>query len=265
MKTTLIAFVAFVLFPGAAAGDYIIGEGDVLFISVWGEEEMSLPLRVRPDGKITLPALGEVTAAGLTPGELQVKLSEKLGSIIKEPAVTVIVQEITNNKVYVFGGGVKAGVYNLVRRTTLLQLLCQISELEGADLRASYVLRDGSKLDVDFYRLFIEGDVSLDVPIEPEDVIFMPVAGERSVYVVGAVNRPTSVKFREGLTVMEAILEAGGFTKFAKRNSILIHRKDGGKEVSLKVRAKDLMEDGDLKQNMRLMPGDHVFVKQGVF
>ena len=64
---------------------------------------------------------------------------------------------------------------------------------------------------------------------------------------------------------MEAILESGGFTKFAKQNDTAILRKEGTKDVSIRVKAKDLIKDGDLKQNVRLMPGDYVIVEEGIF
>ncbi len=248
------------------ASEYIIGEGDTLLISVWGEKDLSLNVKVRPDGKITLPALGEVTAANTTARSLQSVLAGKLKGIVKNPVVTVIVMEITNNKVYIFGGGVKAGVYSLVQRTTLLQLLCQIEDAKKADLKRAYVMRDEKKIKVDFYKLFIAGDTTEDIAIEPNDVIFIPTNMDRNVYVMGAVNMPKFIEFREGLTVMEAILEAGGFTKFASQNDTIIYRKDEQrKEVAIPVKIKRLLNDGDLKQNEKLRPGDYIVVKESLF
>ncbi|MEK6528749.1 MAG: polysaccharide biosynthesis/export family protein, partial [Nitrospirota bacterium] len=73
------------------AMDYVIGEGDTLQISVWGSPELSMGVVVRPDGKISLPALGEIKASGLMPTQLKVLLEEKLESVVKNPIVTVIV------------------------------------------------------------------------------------------------------------------------------------------------------------------------------
>ena len=130
----------------ARGSDYVIGEGDTILISVWGEKDLSLAVKVRPDGKVTLPAVGEVVAANMTAKALQTVLTGKLRGIVKNPVVTVTVTEITNNKVYIFGGGVKAGVYALAQRTTLLQLLCQIEDARKADLKRAYVLRDGKQV-----------------------------------------------------------------------------------------------------------------------
>ncbi len=249
----------------ANAGDYIIGEGDVLKISVWGVQEMTLSQVVRPDGKITVPALGEVVASGLTPLQLQKKLEKDLKKLIKNPVVTVIVEKITNNRIYVFGGGIKSGIYNIDRKTTLLQLLCQIGDLTNADLHRAYVERGGKKIKKDFYKLFIEGDTSEDINILPNDVVFIPALTEKNVYVVGAVNTPKFIVYRDGLTVLEAILDAGGFNKFARENDVVIYRKVNGKETTINVKLKDLMKEGDLKQNIRLKPGDYIVVKEGIF
>ncbi|HDL21336.1 MAG TPA: sugar ABC transporter substrate-binding protein [Nitrospirae bacterium] len=261
--------------------DYTIGEGDVLGISVWGNDKLSLSVKVRPDGKITIPASGEFYAAGLSPIELQDLLSEKLKGIVKNPVVTVIVEEINNNKVYVFGGGVSPGVVDLNKRTTLLQLLCQIgnngntvqtgadstqtSNLNNADLKKAYVLRKGKKIKEDFYGLFVKGDVENDILMKPDDIVFIPAFADRNIYVVGAVNEPKFIEYREGLTIMEAILGAGGFTKFARKNNTVIYRKDGRKEITIPVKLDDLIKDGDMTQNLRLNPGDYIVVKEGMF
>ncbi len=247
------------------AGDYVIGEGDGLDVSVWGVKELSFSVKVRPDGKITVPGLGDVTASGFTPTALQASLGGKLKELVKNPIVTVTVREITNSKVYIFGGGVKSGISDLSRRTTLLQLLCSIGEVRAADLKRAYVLRNGKKVKEDFHRLFVDGDVAEDVVLENNDSLFIPLALDKNIYVLGSVNSPKAIEYREGMAVMEAILEAGGFTKFASQNDTIIRRKEKGGETSIPVKAKDLIKDGDLGQNIRLKPGDYVIVKEGLF
>jgi len=247
------------------AADYQIGEGDSLDIAVWGVKELNFPVRVRPDGKITVPGLGEVTASGMSPSALQTLLAQKLKELVKNPIVTVTVREITNSKVYIFGSGVKASVYDLSRRTTLLQLLCTLPEIKAADLRNAYLLRGGKKVKTDLHRLFIQGVTEEDLLLESNDSLFVPLLQERSVYVLGAVNMPKAIEFREGMKVMEAILESGGFTKFADQNDVVVRRKDGGKSLALEVKAKKLFKEGDLSQNIDLKPGDYVIVKETFF
>jgi polysaccharide biosynthesis/export protein len=268
MKAVLL-FVALLLFcaasPVMATGnDYVIGEGDVLEVAVWGVKELSFSARVRPDGKITVPGLGEISATGKTPYRLQQLLEESLKTLVKNPIVTVAVHEITNIQTHIFGGGVPSGIYDLNRRTTLLQLLCQISDFTAADLQRAYLLRNGEQIKNGFARLFLQGDASEDLVLESGDIIFIPPAEELNVYVLGAVNAPRFVPFREGLTVMDAILEAGGFSKFARPNSTVILRKVGGQEQQIRVRGRDLVK-GDLSQNQRLNVGDYVIVKEGWF
>jgi polysaccharide biosynthesis/export protein len=262
-----VFFIALVLLfaSTASAADYMIGEGDTLTISVWGEKSLSLDAIVRPDGKITIPAVGEVTAAHLTVRDLQTTLTEKIGKIVKNPIVTVIVSDITNNKVYIFGGGVKLGVFTLAQRTSLLQLLCQIEDVRKADLKKSYVLRSGKKIKEDFVKLYVQGDTNDDIVIEANDIIYIPANINKNVYVMGAVNTPKSVEYRDGLTVMEAILEAGGFTKYASPNDTMIYRKEGSREITISVKMKKLINEGDLAQNTRLQPGDYIVIKEGIF
>ena len=286
MKTFLLSIlVLFTLATGpATAGDYLIGEGDGLDISVWGIKELNVSVKVRPDGKITIPGLGDITASGFTPKALQSDLAVRLRELVKNPIVTVSVRDITNSKVYIFGGGVQSGVVDLNRRTTLLQLLCAIGNApvqavtsggsaatmgngssKVPDYRKAYVLRHGKKVKEDFYRLFIKGDTSEDIVIESNDYIFIPQLLDKNVYVLGAVTTPHSIEYREGMTVIEAILECGGFTKFAKQNNTLILRKEADKETTIEVKAKDLVSDGDLKQNVKLKPGDYIIVNEGMF
>lgn len=266
IKHILLALALLVLVPFLSfAGDYIIGEGDGLDIAVWGVKELTFSVKVRPDGKITVPGLGDVSVSGQTPANLQASLAGKLRELVKNPIVTVTVRDITNSKIYVFGGGVKAGVYDLSRRTTLLQLLCTVGEIKTADLKKSYLKRNGKKIKEDFYKLFISGESEDDPTLESGDSLFIPLLLDKSVYVLGAVTMPKTIEYRDGLTVMEAILESGGFTKFASQNDTQVIRKEAGTEVSIPVRAKDLIKDGKLELNIKLKPGDYIIVKESLF
>jgi polysaccharide export outer membrane protein len=299
MKTFLFSILMLLILATgpACAGDYVIGEGDGLDIAVWGVKDLNTSVRVRPDGKITIPGLGEVVASGFTPKALQADLAVRLKELVKNPIVTVTVREITNSRVYIFGSGVQPGVVDLNRRTTLLQLLCTIGTLpspvpgagagdaasaapgRGAaavggqqtatgrvpDFKKAYVLRNGKKIKQDFTRLFINGEVGEDIVIETNDAVFIPQLPDSNIYVLGAVTTSRSIEFHEGMTVIEAILECGGFTRFAKQNSTLILRKEADKEITIEVKAKNLINDGDLKQNVKLKPGDYIIISEGMF
>lgn len=264
--TMLIMAAIMLIMPiTCLAGDYAIGEGDMLDISVWGVKELTFPARVRPDGKITVPGLGDVAAAGQTPADLNLSLTARLKGLVKNPVVSVAVTGITNSKVYIFGGGVKSGVFELLQRSTLLQLLCTIGEMKSADLKSAYLLRNGEKIKEDFNGLFINGDTKGDILLESGDSLFIPLLRDKSVYVLGGVNMPKAIEYREGMTVMEALLESGGFTKFASQNDTRIRRNETGREVSIPVKAKEIIQGGELAQNVKLKPGDYIIVKESIF
>jgi polysaccharide export outer membrane protein len=249
----------------AFAEEYIIGDGDMLSVSVWGAPELSsAEVRVRPDGKITLPAAGDVAASGKTPEQLSQTLGKVLRKFVKKPLVTVAVTEITNNRVYVFGDGVEvqSGVYDLPGRTTLLRFLCRLGNFGKADLRRAYVYREGMKLDVDFYRILVEGDLSKDIELLPGDILYIPDNERNRVYVMGEVNEPKFIIYQEGMRLLDAVLEAEGFTEYAKETNVRLVREG---EADREIDMRKLMKVGDFSQNVTLMPGDYIFVRESIF
>ncbi len=288
VKKVFCLLIFFVLFSsGLFAGDYVIGDGDSLQISVWGSPDLSITTMVRPDGKISIPAVGEIKASGLTPMELTEVLRKSFKKVVKTPIVTVIVTGMTNYRIFVFGKGAPAGVVTLKRETTLLEFLSQLGPLDNADLENSYLVRDRKKIKSDFSGLFEKGDFSRDIVLEPDDMLFIPDNFEKRISIVGAVVRPATVPYREGLTILDVILSAGGFTEFAKENDVVVLRKkDSGRKkdlsavtlnsspalvlsksagrIKIHVRAKDLMK-GDMSKNITMKPGDVVVVKESLF
>lgn len=266
MRKVVYLLVLFIVFSSSvSARDYVIGDGDTLQISVWGSPELSLKATVRPDGKITIPALGEIKASGLTAMELTEILEKEMAKLVKTPTVTVIVTGMTNYRIFVFGKGAPAGVQTLARETTLLEFLAHLGTLESADLKNSYLVREKKKIKADFSELFEKGDFSQDIILEPDDMLFIPDNFDKRISVVGAVNKPTTVTYREGLTILDVILSAGGFTEFAKENDVQILRKNSdGKIEKMSVRVKDMMK-GDVGKNIVVMPGDFIVVKESLF
>jgi polysaccharide biosynthesis/export protein len=117
--------------PLATPSDFVIGESDVLNVNVWKEPEISQSVVVRPDGKISLPLIGEVLVSGLTPVQAQTLLANKLQSILTNPQVTVTVTEIRSRVVSITGEVAKPGAYPLLVPTTVLQWAWAIREQEG--------------------------------------------------------------------------------------------------------------------------------------
>lgn len=262
MKTLFfsVLLVLLVSVP-ALAQDYLIGKGDVLEVAVWGVPEMSRSVVVRPDGKITLPAVGDVKASQITPANLSQIITQAMKKYIKQPIVTVSVEQIRNNRVYITGGGVSR-VFDMVRETTLLKLMSELGDLSSVDLHKSYLSRKGKKLPVDFFALYFKGDLSQDLKLQAEDIIFMPSNTLNQVYVLGAVTTPQKLQYYEGMRVLDAILAAGGFTEFAKDSSVYLIGKDQKKR---RLNLEKVRTGKDLSGNVLLKPGDYVVVDESIF
>ncbi len=252
---------SFVAFPVFGADDYVIGQGDVLEVSVWGVPEMSRTVSVRPDGKITLPAVGDIIASQKTPVALGEHVAGKMKEYVKQPVVTVTVTQIRNNRVYISGGGVSRA-YDMVKETTLLRLLSELADFSGADLRQAYLSRQGERIDTDLYALYYEGDLSQDIKLQAEDILFIPSNRLNIVYVLGAVAQPQNLKHYEGMTVLDAILGAGGFTDFAKENTVTVIGRD---KQQKKVDLRQITRNKDISANVELNPGDYVIVDESFF
>jgi polysaccharide export outer membrane protein len=107
----------------AVPADYVIGPEDVLSVVYWRDKDMTGDVSVRPDGKISLPLLNDVQAAGLTPAQLRDRLVEASKQYFEDPSVTVVVKQMNSHKVFITGEVSKPGPYPLVGPTTVLQLI----------------------------------------------------------------------------------------------------------------------------------------------
>ena len=160
--------------------NFIIGNDDVLAISVWKEPELTKAVPVRSDGKISLPLVGEMQATGRTPLQLEQDITEKLKNFITTPEVTVIVEKVNSRKYNVLGEVTKPGSYMLTASTTIMDAIAAAGGFRDfAKKTGVYVLRkspDGSESRLKFnYKDFIKGkDSSQNVKIEPNDTIIVP-------------------------------------------------------------------------------------------
>ena len=166
--------------PSAEPGAYVIGKEDVLQIAVWGEQALSLErVPVRPDGRISLPLLGDVMAAGETPEGLGRRLTELYKAHVVAPAVTVVVVEINSFKIYVLGNVKQPGVLKLGRETTLLQALAQVGGFtEFASTRKILVLREEAdaprRLEINYERIISGQNLDMNIRLKPGDTIVVP-------------------------------------------------------------------------------------------
>jgi len=170
-----------------AVDSYRIGVDDMVQVSVWRNPELGITVPVRPDGKISVPLVGDVVAAGLTPEEVAADVQEKLGAFVRDPQVAVILTDLRSHE---------------------------------------YLSR---------------------------------------VRVTGAVQQPVSIPYRQGMTVLDAVLAAGGLTEFAAPARSDLHRRSDEGAQSYEVRLDLILERGDLATNYPVAPGDVITVPERTF
>jgi len=172
--------------PGAPAAegvkppeDYVIGTDDVLTVSFWREKDLSTDVVVRPDGKITLPLINDVYAAGLTPDQLREKVLTEAARFIEDPAPTVVVKQINSRKAFITGEVAKPGPYVLTSPTTVLQLIAMAGGLqEFAQKKDIMIVRmeAGRQLSFsfDYSSVVKRKKLEQNIFLKPGDVIVVP-------------------------------------------------------------------------------------------
>jgi polysaccharide export outer membrane protein len=159
--------------------DYVIGPDDVLSIIIWRDKDLSTDVAVRPDGKISLPLLNDIQAAGLTPEQLRVAVSEAASKFIEDPTVTVVVKAVNSRKVFVTGQVTKSGSFPLLARTTVVQILAMAGGLqEYADAKNIRIVRSENGREQSFrfnYKEFLQGkNLKQNIELRPGDTVIVP-------------------------------------------------------------------------------------------
>ena len=159
--------------------NYVIGAQDVLDISVWKEPELTRPVPVRPDGKISMPLLNDVQAAGRTPLQLAADITAGLKKFVTDPQVTVIVTTINSQRVFILGEVTRAGAYPLLPNMTVLQALSSAGGFtQYANLKKIYLLRveDGKQVKHPFnYKDVLSGKAAdQNIFVKAGDTIIVP-------------------------------------------------------------------------------------------
>jgi polysaccharide biosynthesis/export protein len=162
----------------AAGSDYVIGSDDQLHISVWKEPDLTETLPVRPDGKISLPLLNDVPAAGLTPAQLAASITDRLKKYIADPRVTVVVTAMNSRRIFVTGEVTHTGPMPLLPHMTMLQALAGAGFTQFANVKAIYLLRteNGKQVKIPFnYKEVVKGrHPEQNIPLKPGDTIVVP-------------------------------------------------------------------------------------------
>ncbi len=251
--------------------EYVIGPRDLLEIKVFELPEFDHTVRVSENGTITLPLIGNVEVWGLTKEKLEKKLASLLDKYVKNAQVSVFIKEYQSSRVAIIGAVEKPGMYELVGRQTLLQMISQAGGFKENAANEIYVLREGSdgntaSIAIDLEDLLLNGNQKLNIPIQPNDVINVPVDKLIIIYVFGEVRNPGAlqVKRSQKITLLKAIAQAGGLTENASRRGVTIKRKDAnGKEINIKVNLNDIIK-GKTK-DISLKEGDVIIVKESIF
>lgn len=250
--------------PIPAEKDYIIGPEDLLEIQVWGNKDLNQTVFVRPDGRTSLPLVGEIAVAGKSVQQLQDHLTNVYEKTVKGAVVTVIVKEIRSRPVYFIGGFGKPGVMQLTRDLTLLQAISiNGGVLPNADAEKGFLLRGDKRIPIDFNRLVQRGDMSQNPKLEPGDSVVVPLAD--AVYVNGEVKVPGAVKYTGDLTILKALTLVGGLTPLAAPGRVDIVRGNSEKKERIRVDVDKMMRSPDEYPDARLQPNDIIFVPQRLF
>ena len=246
----------------AAPATYQIGATDVLGIKVFGEESLSNSYTVDSDGSITFPLLGRIQVSGKTTREIEEQITQLLAAgYIRKPQVSVEIATYRSRSIFVIGEVKSPGRYTINGPQTLLEVIAHAGSTTAAASDTIIVQRyrdgiaaavaapalPGDSQAVEVFRVSLtelrEGRPTANILLQDSDTIIVPPA-ER-FYVTGFVRQPGSFALRPGMTVRQAIAEAGGVTERGSSRGIKIIRKENGKEVELDADMADLVKPND--------------------
>ncbi len=245
-----------------ALQEYTLNPGDVVEIAVFGESDLSRTIAIRPDGKVNLPLIGDVEAAGLTPTQLSEKITTALKAYIKNPQVSISIREFQRAYVYLVGQVTRAGSVEIQRGWTVLEVMGVAGGVTPrAALRRATLIRRGTGqvITLDLDRLLNKGDRTANAPVEPGDIIMVPALQNR-VLVLGAVRAPGAHDMDEGARVFDAITMAGGPAERSVTNNIGIIRNGADGKTTVTTVSLDKFVKGDQSQNVMLQNADIVYI-----
>lgn len=256
-----IVIIYFVLSaPMAPAQDFILGENDILTITVYDHPDLKTTVRISGDGMITLPLIGQVPAADMSVNDLaeQIKTLLSDGYVIN-PQVHIFVEEFSSRKATILGEVSKPGLYELKGQTTLLELISRAGGLTGNAANRAIIHRklpagqNQQMLTIDLRQLMEHGERAKNINIIDGDNIL--IQRKEIVYITGQVKKPDLYNYDDGLTLLQALTMAGGVTDKAATRRIRIIRTHNGQTQTL--------ERVPLDQPIR--PNDVIVVPESYF
>jgi polysaccharide export outer membrane protein len=264
--------------------DYAVGPEDLLDITFFGQPDLAREIRVGGRGEITMPLVGVVPVAGLSPQEIERRLENlyKEGEFINNPQITLKVKEFRHQRVTVTGAVGQAGSYEMIGPRSLLEMLGKAGGLNEKAGDVVHIIRYQSASDltkarkttlaqpfspgtetivIDLRRLLMKGALDLNLPIQNGDVIHVPFA--QSAYVLGAVNKPGFVPLKENLTVSQAVALAGGQQLVLASNQITVLRfDDQGQRLTIPVNLGRVVAGSET--DPVLQENDVVYVQENI-
>ncbi|HZV35169.1 MAG TPA: polysaccharide biosynthesis/export family protein [Verrucomicrobiae bacterium] len=255
------------------AGDWLkhltLGPGDVLNISLFGDPDTTHPdVLIGPDGRISFLEAQNIMAQGLTVDELRTNLNNELGKYRREPAVVISPVAYRSKRYFMMGRVVQRGVYVLDRPITVVEAVARAkgfetglsgrNTLELADFERCFLMRHGQRIPLNFEDLFVRGDLSQNINVEPDDYFYFPPATIKQIYVLGEVRTPGVVPYTHNITIVSALAQRGGFTDVAYKTHVLVLRGSFSHPKGFIVDTEDIVY-GRAK-NFPLQPNDIVYV-----
>lgn len=265
--TTLFVMPAFAQdFPISA--DTKVGPRDVLDINVVQDSKFNTKAMVNEEGIVLMPIVGKVDVNGLTTREVEQRIKSILEArFLNKADVSVEVTQFGNKPISVVGAVTHPGGINSGGNLTLIQALTQAGGLTTGYGKTLYVLRTGQnglteQIGIDINDLLVNGNPDLNLPLEPNDVINVPVEMPISVYLIGEVMHPGRIEMRraENPSLLQAIAAAGGPTDRAGRTAT-IKRAGVAKRISVNFRR---IAEGD-SPDIPLQDGDTIYLKESFF
>ena len=262
MKQILLGIFAVMLawsMGSAHADELVLGGGDVVKISVFGNPDLAVETRVSESGFITMPLVGQVAVAGLSSAAAEAKIASMLerGNFVKKPQVNLLITALTSQQVSVLGQVKKAGRYAIDGRRSVLDMLALAGGIDtnGGDIVTVVRTRNGkvTKDALDTAEVMRTADMAGNYDLQGGDVIFVERAPR--FYIYGEVQRPGMLRLERQMTVLQGLSAGGGLTARGTERGLRVKRRDAiGKMQIISVKGDDLLQ-----------PDDVVYVKESLF
>jgi len=249
--------------------EYRISAYDVLEISVYQEPDLTKTVKVSANGEISFPLLGTIFVSGLTPKELEKKITDLLQQdYLVNPQVSVNVKEYP--KFSVLGEVKTPGTYELKRKLTVVEAIALAGGFtEKANTTEINIIRteknEKKAIPISIDSILKNENEIQDIYLKPADVIVVKEKTYSKISVLGQVRSPGTYELKKAITAVEAIALAGGLTSVADANGTYVIRTENNNRKIIRVPVGSILKGRDKSKDITLLPGDIVFVPESFF